>query len=363
MKNIFLILLALNTLLWLGSASASGMELGISYPVISTAEQMEFSAAAFRELGIRWFRTDIHWKLMEKRKGEVQWTFDKKVQWAQQNKFSMVATIKADGPDWACREKNKNSAIFKGPDDFERFVNELAKRYAGKIDIIQFGNEWQSSFWYMGTPQEFAAYNNIAYTAFKKHSPGTRFCLGGFSIGALRVLALNSGKLDSFLQDETGQIFTRESIKTLDAKNKKRLDEIVNRSDYVLKNALYDMADIHLYDDPENWLLYYNMINEMCSGKPVIVTEFGGPNLKIRPYNEDFHVQELGRYLQAIDAFNIQLALHFYMVEGDALHGKSALYRTTGKDNSSPPGYIIEKKKTWQVFREFITNQIQSEKK
>ncbi|MFC1672306.1 beta-galactosidase [Planctomycetota bacterium] len=336
----------------------SNVHLGMAFPPISREAAREMTAKALKELNIKWLRTEIHWRTIEEKKGQYNWSgLDAKMKWIADNNLNAVMTIATAAPDWAALEKNEKSAVYRNTDDFRTFVTAVARRYADRIKIVQYGNEWHGVHWFIGTPEQFVEYNNIAYDVFKQHSPTTRFCLGGFATGSLRAMSLYNGKIGSYRHGITGEIVTREKWDRAGKKQKKKIDQAAQRITHVARNAKYDMVDIHLYDDPENWKIYHDMVKELCGNKKVIVTEFGGPNQKYQKYDEDFHVKELRKYIEAIDSLDIKIALHFYMVEGDALHGKSALFRIDGKDPSSALGLKIVKKKTWAVLYEYSKNQ------
>ena len=90
-----------------------------------------------------------------------------------------------------------------------------------------------------------------------------------------------------------------------------------NRIDSILTYAYYDILDIHLYDDVEQWDEYYLNFTDTIT-KPVIVSEFGGPNVNIEPYSEAYQTDRLYLYIDKLDSLNISEAYYFKLVEGTA---------------------------------------------
>ena len=237
-----------------------------------------------------------------------------------------MLTIQSDGPDWACSPlRNENSCVYKNNSDFQNYIETLLQRYPNQIQRIQYGNEWQSDFWYIGNGEQFTAANNIVYNAIQQFSPQTKLVLGGFTTISLRFLAGCGGQIDSFYNDE-GNLIDQDF---LDANcSSPEFQYVVEKINTILKNAQYDEIDIHLYDDAENWPVFFDVINTMVR-KPIIVTEFGGPNVNIEPVDEQYQAERLERYIRQIDALSITDAYFFKLVEGtnNPAHIKSGLIR------------------------------------
>ncbi len=257
--------------------------------------------------------------------GTFNWaSLDERIEWAESNGIEVLLTIQSNGPDWACSStQNTNSCVFNDNDKFKNYVEQLLQRYPNRIAKIQFGNEWQSDFWYVGTQQEFVTANNIVYNAIQEFSPQTTFVLGGFTTLSLRFLAGCNGLIDTFYDDE-GILYDRDF---LDANcTSADFQSVIDRIDFILQNALYDEVDIHLYDDAENWEIYFQNIQTMVQ-KPIIITEFGSPNVNIEPTTEAYQSERLELYIRTIDALDIQEAYYFKLVEGtnNPAHSESGL--------------------------------------
>lgn len=101
---------------------------------------------------------------------------------------------------------------------------------------------------------------------------------------------------------------------------------VKNRIDSVLKYAQYDMLDLHLYDDSEQWDEYYYNFKDTIT-KPIIVSEFGGPNMNLEPYSESYQANKLDQYIKKLDSIEISEIYYFKLVEGSAnpAHSTSGL--------------------------------------
>ena len=295
-------------------ATALRFNLGISFPPVADEEQRLFTAPLLRELNVKIIRIGENWKFREAIEGDYNWTpLDERINWATDNGFKVLLTIQSNGPDWACGEQqNDNSCVFNNNQKFKNYTELLLQRYSNKIAKIQFGNEWQSNFWYAGSEQDFVAASNIVYNAIQQFSPDTKFVLGGFTAISLRFMAGCDGKINAFYDDE-GILYDREF---LDANcTSEEIRAVINRIDYVLQNALYDEVDVHLYDDAENWKIYFDNFKTKVD-KPILISEFGGPNINLEPISETYQSKRLAYYIKTIDSLEVEEAYFFKLVEG-----------------------------------------------
>lgn len=301
------------------------LNLGISFPPVSDEQQRLFTAPLLNELNVKTIRIGENWKFRESSEGNFNWSpLDDRISWAETHGIDILLTIQSNGPDWACGSKqNDNSCVFNDNQKFKNYVELLLQRYPNRISKIQFGNEWQSDFWYIGNEQEFVQANNIVYNAIQQYSPQTKFVLGGFTTISLRFLAGCNGLIDQFYDDE-GNLFDREFLDN--NCNSTEILSVVKRIEFVLKNALYDEVDIHLYDDAENWKVYFENFETMVN-KPIIVSEFGGPNINLEPSSETYQSERLEYYIKTIDSLRIEEAYFFKLVEGtnNPAHSESGL--------------------------------------
>jgi hypothetical protein len=91
--------------------------------------------------------------------------------------------------------------------------------------------------------------------------------------------------------------------------------------DYVFANADYDILDIHLYDDPENWPEYLSVLPE---NKPILVSEFGGPNSEFECTDAAYQAVRMEQYIDAVEQLPIIEAYYFKLVESDSSYHKDS---------------------------------------
>ena len=303
-------------------------EIGISFPPVADLMQRNFAKPHLDSLGIKKMRFGENWSFREPSQGEFNWgPLDSRLSWVTQNGYEVLLTVQSNGPDWACGLQNQQSCVFNDNNDFKTYIDALLLRYPNQIDKIQFGNEWQSKFWYIGNAQEFIEANNILYQSVQEHSPSTKVVLGGFTAISLRFLAGCNGFVDSFYDDE-GTLYDRAFLDS----NCTATDivEVMQRIDSVLLYANYDILDMHLYDDSEQWDEYYANFSDTIS-KPIIVSEFGGPNMNIEPYTETYQAERVYEYVKKLDSIGISEIYFFKLVEGTAnpAHSTSGLIEDT----------------------------------
>lgn len=303
-------------------------EIGISFPPVADDFQRDFAKTHLDSLGVRKIRFAENWALREPNPGVFNWTpLDERISWAVANNYEILLTIQSNGPTWACGLQNPQSCVFLDNNDFKIYIDSLLLRYPNQIDKIQFGNEWQSDFWYIGNAQEFVEANNILYNSVQINSPTTDVVLGGFTTISLRFLAGCNGYVENFYDDD-GILYDS----TFLANNclSPAIVGVINRIDSVVSYASYDILDIHLYDDSEQWDEYYSNFSDTIT-KPIIVSEFGGPNMNLEPYSEAYQAERLYQYIKKLDSIGISEIYYFKLVEGTAnpAHSTSGLIDDT----------------------------------
>jgi hypothetical protein len=100
----------------------------------------------------------------------------------------------------------------------------------------------------------------------------------------------------------------------------------------VLGQADYDIVDIHLYGVNDLWLPATRWIASVADGRPVWVTEFGGPAPELEPQDPAYQAQRLAQYLTAITSLPIERAYYFKLTDDDtSVHDRSGLYDRHGQ--------------------------------
>ncbi len=324
---------------------------GISFPPVKTERELEFTFSKFKDLGINKVRFETKWAFREPKKGEFNWSpLDRRIDFFNKVGISMFLTVDATGPDWACKENNEKTCTYKDLDDFRNFVGELSKRYSNKIDKIQFGNEWDNVF--VGTKEEFVEYSNIFYKEFKKNSPETKVVLGGLTRSSFLYedICLNNKKLNFSNLDIVNDLSDKELFDQVKneicVERKEKMERTYKDVLYVLKNIKYDLVDLHLYDDAENWnLAVENLIKKI--NKPLIVSEFGGPNPEFEKYSDEYQVERVKKYIEVVKSLPIEEAYYFKLLDSaNSYHDKSGLIKEGGKKH----------KPAYDIFKKFIVN-------
>lgn len=321
------------------------LTLGISFPPVADDTQRTFSKTHLDFLGVTKIRFNESWELREPSQGNFNWQpLDDRINWAINNGFEILLTIQSKGPGWACSSiQNGQSCVFSDNNFFQIYIDTLLKRYPNQIDKIQFGNEWQSDYWYAGEADDFIEANNILYNAVQNYSPQTKVVLGGFTTISLRFLAGCNGYVSSFYDDDG--VFYDNAYLIANC-GSPEITAVINRIDSVLTFAYYDILDIHLYDDVEQWDEYYLNFTDTIT-KPIIVSEFGGPNLNYEPYSESYQAERLYAYIKKLDSLSISEAYFFKLVEGtsNAAHIASGLIDDT----------TLQEKMAYYILKSFVS--------
>lgn len=316
------------------------IEFGISFPPVKNGEELYFTYTTLKDLNTNRVRISENWKYREPTQDSFNWSpLDARIKNLDNQGIQFILTIQSDAPEWikhTSSSYNERSVAFTDSNNaqFEIYLERLLKRYKGKIKEIQFGNEWQSRWWYSGSKEEFTRTQNLFYDTVKKHDPNIRVVLGGFSIDSLRAIAAITGHSDQYITSE-GKVISREDA--LKATDKDQARVYLERIYYILEKSRFDAVDLHFYDDPANWQSYLNSIKSLLPNAPVISTEFGGPNEKWVHYSDQLHDAELKKYMSTLNQLDIEYALYFKLVdESDANHAKSGLFDVSLRKK---PGY------------------------
>lgn len=320
-------------------------DLGISFPPVADNTQRTFAKTHLDVLEVTKIRFAENWVLREPTQGNFNWQpLDDRIDWAYNNGYEILLTIQSNAPGWACSAvQNGQSCVFSDNNDFKIYIDSLLQRHPNKISKIQFGNEWQSDYWYIGNANDFIQANNVLYTSVQTYSPITQVVLGGFTTISLRFMAGCNGYVNSFYDDD-GIFYDSAYLATNCSTS--AIQDVINRIDSVLQYAQYDIIDLHFYDDVEQWDEYYLNFSETIT-KPIIVSEFGGPNMNYEPYSEAFQTDRLYQYIKKLDSLEISEAYFFKLVEGTAnpAHSASGLIDDT----------TLLEKPAYYLFKSFIS--------
>ena len=309
---------------------------GMSFPPYSNEEQIEFTVDELDKLAVDRIRIAIDWRNREPSQGDFYWTpMDYRMQQAADNGLKVFLTVASVCPDWAVTGYGTEGAYFIDETALRIFIEAILGRY-DNIDKIQFGNEWESGtedgtvYNTQSSAEKFVTYTNILYDAVQRLSPDTEVVLGGLTrtypiaeyfagdgvYPDFSGIDLANGATINWLQERVDKIkaeYTSNGLKTV--------------IEYVFANAAYDIIDIHLYDDPENWPEYLSVIP---GDKPVLISEFGGPNSEFENTDADYQSERMEDYIDAIEQLPVIEAYYFKLVDSSAsYHADSGLFYST----------------------------------
>jgi len=331
---------------------------------MKTAQELQYSIDIMKDLGINKSKIWENWILRQPSPTETSWAgLDMRVNGLYEAGQDIILIIQPAGIkdgelSWYCEPTgaNINSCIFKPEheDDFGLYIESIMKRYPGKIDKIEFHNEWDSDYHFLGTKEDYVKYTNLLYDAVKKNSPDTIVSLGAITKTPLLYLAGCRLDLIGEFYDKNGNLIS-EAQKQAWCNDPETI-AMYEKVAYAFANAKYDMVDIHLYDDPQYWDKYYQALETLNNrNRPVIVTEFGGPwqdDKRIDPYDESVQASELIRYLDKLVELPIVEAYYFRMIEGS---GERINHILTGLMKVEEGKTYPIKKLNYDVFKDFIS--------
>ncbi len=349
-----------------GDNKENDIKYGISHPPFGNPDEQAFTKEVADDLGINLIRIDYNWDWIEvgpEGSTTYDWSvLDSRLQFLSDNNLNYLLTINTHGPDWAVSNAALGNHLFTNLIAWKNFCDALFIRYSNQIKKIQFGNEWTSTYWFPGTPEQFVEIFNIFSTSAKTYSPDSSVVLGAFTFEAVQIVACEMERIETF-RNFNGVVQTASDIRTWLTTDSDGI-QFKYRIEYVLLNANdYDLLDIHLYDDVENWNNsfsgYYQkmstLIPEKIETTPIIVSEFGGPNPNYESEHEEdtYHADRLTLYLEAINKMDIKEAYYFKLIlsaPGSTFHWSSALIK-------NPLVFIDDyKREGYFVFQSFINS-------
>jgi len=332
---------------------AQPTSLSIAFPPVGTKPtpgqetELEFSIRHLKNLHSPSVRFSQSWRIQETSPGIISWDgLDARIEAFNKAGIRVMLTIESDGPDWQCGLRNERSCVFNNLSAFWEYVTELARRYRGKIERIQFGNEAFSYYWYVGSPEEFVATANVFYRAVKAEAPEMEVVLSGTQTLLLHLLSVcEEGMPLPTLNPVDSALMTEKDVTYLCYKAESQ--NMMARFYTLLSEIHYDILDIHLYDNPESWIAYREMLSRVAPGVPVIASEIGAPNKRYEPQDDAFHAAKVHEILSLMPSLHLLDAYYFKLVEYNSSenmeHEKSGLL--------SFPGLVV--KPAYSLVREY----------
>lgn len=233
-----------------------------------------------RNLGADFTKVYFFWNQIEPAKGHYDWTaVDRFVGQLKSPEEGLISVFSSS--QWATKQA---SAILppsaaKNPDDYYRFVFDLVKHCGGRVRYWQNDAEPNSPIYWGGSKEEFVAQLKIFYKAVKDADISATVVVGGYD-GLFGPPGTHQ-----FPNQQAGLDFF----------------------DYVSKEgrAAFDVFDLRLYGDPYTIPARVQFMRDkmlaLGDDKPIICTEYGGPNLFEFPENRKY-VPLVATWMQAVTA-------------------------------------------------------------
>ena len=97
-----------------------------------------------------------------------------------------------------------------------------------------------------------------------------------------------------------------------------------------------DIADLHLYDAEDLWPAAVDWFVTLTAGRPVWLTEFGGPAPELEPRDPNYQAERLAAYLRVVDGLPVDRAYYFKLTDDDgSIHDRSGLFDRRGRPKPS----------------------------
>jgi hypothetical protein len=217
-----------------------------------------------RALGAGATKVYLFWNQIEPEKGRYDWrAVDAFVDQLHSPEEGLISLFSAS--QWATRTSATMlpPSPADDPEDYRRFVYDLVKHCHGRVRYWQNDSEPNNPVYWSGTKEEFVAQLKVFYQAVKQADPSAVVVAGGYDG------LFSPPGTPPFPNQQAGLDFF----------------------DYVLKEGrdAFDVFDLRLYIDPYTIPGRVAFIREKMRAlgydRPIISTEYGGPNLFELPAN------------------------------------------------------------------------------
>ena len=288
-------------------------EYGLSFPPVQDLLQVSLTTTHMDTLGVSTLRFSDNWKLREATQGTYTWNpLLKRLVALRSAGKNVFLTLESDGPAWSCNlaKRNERSCAVRDTAQFRKFVSDWLDVVEPFVIGVQFGNEWQTSYWYAGTFADFS----VSSTIFNQEAGirGIPSTLGGFSIGTVRFMTACGGGISFYLDDNGNKLYNPKlAIACQSPSNKK----MINGTDSVIKATISPTIDMHLYGDVENWGRYVRYFKSKYPVKVLTVTEFGAVSARYEPQGENYRTRKMKAILDTLKNQPIEKALLFQLFE------------------------------------------------
>lgn len=295
-------------------------ELGLSFPPVSNVEQVKLTVGYMKDLNLKQVRLSDNWKHRELSLNKFNFTtVVSRVKTLRDSGFKVTLTMESDAPSWRCDTSRMNvrGCVFKDTAVFRLYAKEWIRQVKPYVSIVQFGNEWSSSYFYPGSIGSYAVSSKIFCQEANKQS--VPCALGGHSIGLVRTMVACNGAIDHYMTDD-GYYYTDlvgSPIDLSDICATPTIKNNLNSVDSVMRTTNAQYIDIHLYHDAEDWNKYVDFFQKryVGYGKKWIISEFGGIGL-FAPQDENSRSIRTKMQLESINRMvNVEASMYFQLYE------------------------------------------------
>lgn len=232
-----------------------------------------------RELGGGFTKIYLFWNQVETEKSRYDWSaVDSFLNQLSSPDEGLIAVFSAS--QWATRKPSMMlpPSAARDPEDYFRFVYNLVLHCKGRVRYWQNDSEPNNPVFWSGSREEFVSQLKVFYKAVKTADPSAAVVVGGYDG------FFNPPGMPPFPGQQAGLDFF----------------------DYVLAEGhdAFDIFDLRLYGNPYTIVGRVNVMRQKMLGlgyiKPIISTEYGGPNLL------EFHANH--QYIPLIQSWTQEVA-------------------------------------------------------
>ncbi len=220
-----------------------------------------------RQLGGGFTKTYLFWNQVEPKKGQYDWTaVDAFVGQLLTPEEGLLAVFSSS--EWAVTRPSAllPPSLATNPDDYYRFVFDLVTHCKGRVRYWQNDAEPNSPIYWSGTKEQYVAELKVFYKAVKAADAAAIVVVGGY---------------DGLFGPPGTHQFPNQQVS-------------LDFFDVVLKDGheAFDIFDLRLYGDPYTIVARVDFMRQKMRAlgfdKPIICTEYGGPNLFEFPENRKY---------------------------------------------------------------------------
>ena len=301
----------------------AGPVIGIAYPPAGDAAARAFTVRVLADLGVRHVRIGETWARRPLHAAPDDFApLKRRIGALRAGGLRVLLTVSSDGPEGACLRRNDHACALAPDAPFEAFITALLAAVGDDIEAIQFANEWDNRF--PGNSADFLALHARFAATVRAEHPALTLVLGGITGRApYSAVICEGGLVPDLGPDADPATILHEMCQRDPARNlaaRAMVSEALARADY-------DVADLHLYDAANAWPGAVAWMLARTGGRPLWLTEFGGPNPRLEPSSPGYQATRLALYLDTAATLPVARAYYFKLTDDPGSHhSRSGLY-------------------------------------